>query len=820
MVRFSPQHLTFRGERSCERCGLCSTRQRVVTGYGNPLANIMIVGEKPGPDENISGRPFTGPSGALLRNYMITAGLSLDRSTYYTNVVKCVPPGLRKPSVKEINACTSWLNQEIRFVDPRVIVAMGDVAYKLLLPEESKKITQIRGNVYEREIQGKTRFVIPTVHPAFVARNPQAYGRWLVADLYKIKTVANHGYKRISSFRIHPAKDWDEVLDTIDAPEVGLDFETTPPVDIINTKIIGIGVCKEPGNGVYYAFESEADAIEKLRSIESFFSGPTVKIISNVKFEMEMLANYGIVLNNYEDTMLQAWVAGDFPLSLKDGTHRSTGEEMIRIDKFYKLGYRTKDYHTGKNIVDLSAAQEAIPDAVAEYAGQDPDASFRLRNYLKPILADRNLTRIYEEVELPFVRVVAAIERTGLLFDPTRLEAFAAELDRAQEEIHTRLTELTNLDLNVMSTPQVIDCLYFNKRHGYAIPPTEDENNPTPTDKVSLAWHASNPVVRAILTERAIRKMRGTYVEALPGWQLPDGRIYPQLRQDGAETGRMSSSRPNITNQPSRKRDDIDVELDGSLIRYAYIAPPGHVIVAADISQIEKRFSAHMSQDEAMLYYLADRGRDIHANTTFGLFGIRKGDVSDREYKNKRDTGKMIGFGIDYGLAGRGLMARAPQAGLTLEEADALIAAYYATYPGVHKWQIQMKQFTYKHGYAETILGRRRYIPEILSKSSSRRNEAARAAINHPIQGSAADYFKLATLGVYNYLRSANLLTRIIALVHDEIVMEAPLDEVDKLAENVPHIMANAMELRVPVFVDFEVGPSWGEVKEWKPKNT
>lgn len=823
-MRFEPQSLIFRGLQGCERCGLCERRQRVVPGFGNPLSKIMIVGQNPGPDENVSGRPFTGPSGTLLRNYAKTAGLQLDYHTFYTNVNKCMPYKGREVTVGEINACAPYLWQEIRFQDPDVIVAMGASAFKLLLPGESKKITQIRGNVYERMIEGRLRFVIPTIHPAFVARNPKAYAKWLVDDLRRIRTVALEGYRRDRNFRVAPARDWQEVLDQLDAEYVGLDFETTPLIDITTTRIIGIGVCSTPTNGIYYpyAFKDDDEARDKLESIREFFEGSTVKVISNAKFEMEMLANYGIGLNNYEDTMLQSWVAGDFPLSLKDGTHKSTGIEMIRIDKFYKLGYTTRDPHTatakeplGKKIVDLAAAQEAIPDAVAEYAAQDPDASLRLFHYLRPVLAERKLQSLYEDIELPFVRVLADMERTGFLFDPARLQAFAAELNRAEAETHDRILNLLGHELNVNSTPQVISALY-TEQHDYTIPRSKDGDGETPTDKVSLAIHASNALVRAILTERAIRKMRGTYVEALPRWQLPDGRIYPQFRQDGAETGRMSSRRPNITNQPSRKRDDIDVALDGGLIRYAYIAPPGYAIVAADLSQIEKRISAHVSEDPSMLYYLSDPSRDIHANTTTGLFKITKDQVDAREWKNMRDIGKMIGFGIDYGLGAMGLITRAPQAGLTPEQAQALIDAYYATYPGVYKWQLATKRFTYDHGYAETILGRRRYIPEITSKSLERRSEAARAAINHPIQGSAADFFKIATLNVYNFLRATSLRTRIVALVHDEIVMEAPVEELETLYANVPALMANAITLKVPVFVDFECGPSWGEVKSYE----
>ena len=259
MIQFKPVPLIFRGEVNCEKCKLCQTRQRVVTGFGNPTAKIMIVAEKPGPDENISMRPFTGPSGKLLRNYMRTAGLNLDYDCYYTNVVKCMPPGGRKPTVKEINSCKPWLEREINFVDPNIIVAMGEVATTLLLPGETKKITQVHGNIYEREIYGRHRFVVPTIHPAFVARNPQTLAPWLMADLRTIKKLKLEGLHYTTKFRNFPAQDWYEVLETIAAPIVGLDFETTPPVDIKGASIIGIGVCNTTENGVYYAFKDRSE---------------------------------------------------------------------------------------------------------------------------------------------------------------------------------------------------------------------------------------------------------------------------------------------------------------------------------------------------------------------------------------------------------------------------------------------------------------------------------------------------------------------------------------------------------------------------------
>ena len=829
-----PESLVFPGMLGCQRCGLAEGRIRVVPGFGPTDAKVMLVAQSPGDTEALKGRPLIGVSGQLLARYCSIIGWDLDKDIYRTNVNKCHPPKNRVCSRSEITACKPWLEQEIATVDPLIIIACGDTAYKSFLPDETSKITQIRGNVYTRVIGGKRRYVIPTVHPAAVGRNELAYGKLFLGDLRKAKAIADSGTYEVpaSTFRKTRA-DWDEILDAVSScSEFGFDLETDTgsaddPSDedddqgMRRAGIVGLGLCTQPGDGLYYSFEDDDEAYTKTRELRRWLEDPRLPtIVSNAKFERHILRGYGIELQGWEDTMLLAWIAGDFPLGLKDGFHRAFGIEMQKIDLFKKLGFTKKHPVTGKVMPDMRAATSENPWKVAEYAAQDPDASLRLYRYLVPIIKERKLWDIYEHIEKPFTDVIMAMEENGFLFDPNALTIARAMVIAQRYESEQYLYNMNGGEMNLNSVPQKVALLYHGK-HPYRIPPIQERDGSLsyPTDRVQLARYNTNPVVRALLTYNAMDKLMGTYINKLPLWMDKSGRIHAEFRQTGAETGRISSTNPNITNIPSRKREDIDGGVDGSHIRYGFIAPPGFKICAVDLSQIEMRIAAHLSGDPDMIRELGPGG-DIHSHSTRKIFKITEDSVDKREWKNKRDLAKMINFGTLYRLTGHGLVLRAPSANLSQDEAEEFIRELYATYPLFGQWQEDTIAFTRKHGYAQTITGRRRYFPEITNKIPSRRAEAERGCINHPIQGSAADFFKVAILNVKAFLEAhpeESAGVRMIAQVHDELVLEAPDEAIPWLAEHTPKLMASAFELRVPVFTDFEYGQNWGDVHKYDP---
>jgi len=784
----------------------------------------MIVAQSPGKDENWLGKPFVGTAGKLLAELCTKIGWNLD-DLYRTNVNKCWPPGNRKATDVEIRACTPWLNMELETVNPDVIIALGDTAYQWFIPDEDSKITQIRGNVYERVIRGRKRFIIPSVHPAFVARNRTAFEGWLVADLTKAKEVAERGTYTAPSagFRTNTAT-WSEVLAVANsAAEFGFDLETDTgngddvygnDQDMRRARIIGLSVCDTPGNGCYYPFESDDEASEKIPQLKAALEDPNrIKIVSNAKFERHNLIGYGIEMRGYKDTMVAAWLLGDQPYSLKDGFHRMFGIEMIRISKFYDMGYKWKNPRNGKYQVDLRAAQDEVPHLVAEYAAQDADASLRLHRVFWDLLVERKLEHLYQ-TEIDFTEIIVEMEENGFLFDPTRLEDANRELIVAEALANEAIIDLIGYEINAVSTPQCKKALYSGD-HSYVIPPAKKKDAPYPTDKVGLAEHIDNPLVKNILQVRALRKMRTTYIIGLPKWMDDAGRIHGEFAQTVAVTGRLASRNPNLQNIPARTRDDIEMPVEGSAIRKAFIASEGNYLYAPDLSQIEMRIAAHMSHDENMIHELTVG--DIHSNTARKIYKTDETKVDKATWKNMRYLAKTVGFGVLYGLTPMGLLMRTPSLKLTIAEAAEFIELFYQAYPRLRDYQTLTKAFCRKHGYVESISGRRRYIPDISASDPKYRAEAERAAINMPIQGSAADFFKIGTLNVKEALIAHGLKTRLIAQVHDELVIEGPKSELEALATIVPPILGSAYKLAVPVPVDFEYGENWGDLHKYEP---
>lgn len=808
------------GLLSCRDCTLSSTRRRVVPGFGTYPSRVMFVAQSPGEEEDRDGKPLVGRSGQLLTNACKQAGWDLN-DLYKTNVNHCHPPENRKATGPEIKACRQWLTIEIAKVDPDLIICLGDSAFRWFMPEEKSSITQVRGNIYKREVLGRERMIMPTVHPAFVLRNVVGLMAGYVAELKNVRlTLEGKAPKLPESIPFRKTKaSWDEIMDVVYAPDnlpFGFDLET----DRLGRAagIVGVGVCNEIGNGLYYPFQVKEEAIELMQDLKMGLEDPKrIKIVSNAKFERHICESIGITIKNYRDTMVEAWLLGDHPLSLKDGIHHAYGIEMIRIDKFKR--FKSKDWR-GENQLDMRAAQDTIEDEVVEYAAQDPDASLRLHLYQAPKLAERSLdlSHLYTDVELPFTEIIVATERAGIAFDPSKLAEAKANLEQAQVEQTVEQAKLIGKVINVNAYLQVRDTLYFGD-HPYVIPkPKKRRGHPEyPTDRVSLGEHIDNPLVRNIFTIRGIRKMLSTYIDGLPTWIDPlDGRIHPECKQTGTETGRVSYANPNLQNIPARKRDDVSVDLEGATIRKGFVASrPDHLLYAPDLSQIEMRMAAHLSDDENMIRLITE-GMDIHDNTTTFITGKTEDEMLPLEWKNARFIAKTVGFGTLYGIGEQGVLMRTPTLKLTLDQARRFIDGFYGAYPGILAWQEAVRAFTRRNGYAETILGRRRYLPNITASDRAIRGEAERAAINVPVQGSAADYFKLCILSVHSLLQQMNLRTKIILQVHDEIVLEGPESEYDVLATEVFPIMTQVYPLKVPVKIDVEAGRSWGSLISYK----
>jgi DNA polymerase-1 len=527
--------------------------------------------------------------------------------------------------------------------------------------------------------------------------------------------------------------------------------------------------------------------IERLRPV---FEDPDIaKYAHNASYDIAVLEHTtGIRLRGLTmDTMLAEWVVDPSTraLGLKAMAFNRLGIEMTPI---------TDLIGTGKSQItmDLVPIEEAAP-----YACADADMTLRLVGPLSEALHEREQWKLFTEIEMPMVPILMQMESAGVRLDTDYLQGMSTQLQEEQRRIEQHIYSLVGHEFNVNSTKQLSEVLFdelgLPKRgirktvHGYS----------TAADALALL-QGKHPIIDLILEQRQISKLESTYVSTLPMLVSPrTGRVHTSYNQTGTVTGRLSSSNPNLQNIPIR------TEL-GRQIRKGFVAREGCVFLAADYSQVELRILAHVSQDSELLDAF-DRDQDVHARTAAAVYGIPIEEVT----KDKRGIAKTVNFGLIYGQSAYGL---SQQTGLDFDEAERFIATYFERYPGVRKWLDDTRALAYAQGYVETLLGRRRYFPELQTTRrayAGRRAAAERQAINAPIQGTAADILKIAMIHLAHELETRELQSRMVLQVHDEVVLEVPEDELDHAVRIVRQVMENAYELSVQLKVDVEVGENW-----------
>jgi DNA polymerase-1 len=451
---------------------------------------------------------------------------------------------------------------------------------------------------------------------------------------------------------------------------------------------------------------------------------------------------------------------------------------------------------TGKKQITM----DQVPlEQVTPYACADVDMTTRLVDGLTEELRERGLWSLFSEVEMPLVPVLIDMERAGVRLDLAVLRDMAGHLDERLRQLEREIQDVVGYDFNVNSTQQLSDAL-FQK---LALP--ADGLKKTQSGHYSTAaevlegLRGLHPVVDLILEQRQLTKLKSTYVDALPQLVNPrSGRVHTSFNQTGAITGRISSSNPNLQNIPIR------TEL-GREVRRAFVAEEGCKLVAADYSQVELRIMAHIAPDLGLLGAF-ERGEDIHAATAAAVLGVPLDQVT----KDQRRIAKSVNFGLSYGQSAFGL---AQQTGMNREEAAQFIKTYFETYPGVREYIERTKSQAAQQGYVETLLGRRRYFPDMAKMRGPERARAEREAINMPIQGTAADILKIAMIRLHRALRRQGLHARMLLQVHDELVLEAPDEEVEAVVPLVRDVMCGAFELRAPLRVDVKVGQNWLEME-------
>ncbi len=601
-----------------------------------------------------------------------------------------------------------------------------------------------------------------------------------------------------------PATRYDTVLDgaALDgwlavlaaADSFAFDLETNS-LDYINAEIVGLSFAVTPHEAAYVPLAHDyldapaqldrAAVLERLRPLLE--SETAKKIGQNAKFDMSVLANYGITLRGIAyDTMLESYIINSTgsrhdmdTLALKYLSHKT-----VTFEDIAGKGAQQKTF----NQIDVATA--------SHYAAEDADVTLRLHRALWPTLeSEPRLRQLFEEIEMPLVPVLSRIERTGVLVDAQMLAQQSGEIAARLVEIERDAYHHAGQPFNLGSPKQIQDIL-FNKLKLPVLEKTPT-GQPSTAESVLEQLAADYPLPRVILEHRGLSKLKSTYTDKLPDQiNARTGRVHTSYHQAVASTGRLSSTDPNLQNIPIRTEE-------GRRIRRAFIAQPGYTLVAADYSQIELRILAHLSGDERLLHAFAS-GIDVHRATAAEVFAVTPEQVSSDQRRNA----KAINFGLIYGMSAFGL---ARQLGIERGVAQEYIDLYFARYPRVKTFMDEIRDSARRRGFVETVFGRRLYLPDIKSSNMQRRQYAERTAINAPMQGTAADIIKRAMIAVDAWMRASHAQCLMVMQVHDELVFEVEDGAVESVVADIRRLMAGAADLAVPLVVDVGTGRNWDD---------
>ena len=613
----------------------------------------------------------------------------------------------------------------------------------------------------------------------------------LEADSESVLSIDKEGYETVLDETALNA--WIDALKNADV--FALDTETTS-LNYMQAELVGVSVAVEAGKAAYIPFghnyPGAPDQLDKqfvLDALKPILEDDNLKKVGqNLKYDMSVLAeDVGITLRGVAyDTMLESYVLDSV----------ATRHDMDSLALKY-LGRKTISFEeiAGKGAKQLTFNQVGLHEA-SRYAAEDADVTLRLHQTLWPKLEkEGRLTEVFRDIELPLVTVLSRIERNGTYVDATLLKHQSQFLAKRMAELQEKACEIAGQEFNLSSPKQLGEILY--QKLEIPVIKKTPKGAPSTAEAVLQELALEYPLPQVIMDYRGVAKLKNTYTDKLPELiNQRTGRVHTSYHQAVAATGRLSSSDPNLQNIPVRSEE-------GRKIRQAFLAPKGRKIVACDYSQIELRIMAHLSDDKGLTDAF-EKGLDIHRATAAEVWGKTLDEVSD----NDRRNAKAINFGLIYGMSAFGL---AKQLGLPRKEAQEYIDLYFERYPGVKKYMADTRALAADNGYVETVYGRRLYLPEIHSKNGQRRQAAERAAINAPMQGTAADIIKKAMIKVHDWLETTDFDAKMIMQVHDELVFEVAEDQVDDLVREVKARMESAAELKVPLIVDAGIGENWEE---------
>lgn len=736
------------------------------------LDYLGLVGDS---SDNVPGVDKVGPKTAVK---WLTKYGSLDNLILHANEIGgAVGENLRK--------ALDWLRQSRELLaikcDVVLPVSLHDLA---LQPQDTAKLAEL----YERlefktwlreltqEADVKQRGNIVITEGVDVASANRPYKDAVKGDYQTILTLSQ-------------LDEWIGLLNA--APMVSLDTETTG-LDPMQAQLVGIAFSIKAHQAAYVPLEhSYAGAPPQLPvgmvldKLKPWLTDPTKpKLGQNLKYDMHVFASYGIQLKGIvHDTLLQSYVLE---------SHRPHDMDSLALRH---LDVKTISYDeiTGKGASRICFDQVDLERA-SQYAAEDADITLQLHEYLYPQIAqDVKLDYVYRSLEMPVMEILFEIERNGVLLDLELLAAQSRELGEKMLALEDRACAVAGQPFNLNSTKQIQEVLFERlklpvlKKTPGGVPSTDEDV----LQRLALDY----PLAKVLLDYRGLAKLKSTYTDKLPRMvDSATGRVHTNYAQAVAVTGRLASNEPNLQNIPVRTAE-------GRRIREAFIASPGSCLVSADYSQIELRIMAHISQDAGLLDAFA-AGEDIHRATASEVFGIPLETVSGEQ----RRYAKIINFGLIYGMSEFGL---ASQLGIDRAAARAYMDRYFARYPGVANYMRDTRETARKTGRVETVFGRRLWLAEINSSNGMRRQAAERAAINAPMQGTAADIIKLAMIAVHGWLMRENLRSKLIMQVHDELVLEVPDSELEMVKSHLPRLMGDIVKLEVPLLVEVGAGPNW-----------
>lgn len=593
-----------------------------------------------------------------------------------------------------------------------------------------------------------------------------------------VKTEILGSQEKINKFLVKLAKQRAFVFNT----------ETTG-LDPFTIKLLGISFCFSEGEAHY--LNNGNFPVAELSELKKIFGNEKIKKYGHdFKYDLEVLSKNGIGLAGAAfDTMIAAYL-------LNPGTRVYDLDNLVKTKLGEKITPIEKLIGEGRKKISLEAVSE---DEFAEYSGERSEATWRLVGNLEAELEENNLAKLFREIEMPLLPVLAKMEIDGVKIDTALLKKYSAKAKKDLEKISEKIFKAAKTRFNIDSPIQLREILFDKLKISTAGIGRGKTGISTAAGELEKIKGA-HPIINLIMEYRELAKLQSTYFEALPKLVDPkNGRIHTSFNQAITATGRLSSSNPNLQNIPVRSEA-------GQVIREAFAASKGFKILAADYAHIELRIIASLANDEAMIAAFRS-GADIHKETASQIWGIPLEKVTPEI----RQAAKTINFGVTYGMGARGL---AEGAGITFEEAKKFIAKYFTVYEGVRNFLDETIEKARDFGYVETLFGRRRYLPEIYSPVPMIRSEAERMAINMPIQGTAADLMKLAMIRIAKDLPEISPESRMILQVHDELVFEVPEREIKKVAGFVKESMEKITELKVPIIAAVESGDNWGKMEK------